>query len=192
MRSVRHQRQDISSLRPASSLFQHSLFFKPGSRLCHHRRRSFINCFNRSAQASSFTAMEAQRKTHTLNQQEMRPFQIVVACTPELGIGLKGSIPWKLPSDIAFFKALTSNVSVSSKQNAVIMGRLTWESIPSKFRPLPGRLNVVLTRSPNPPSGDGNVLVCSSLTDALGLLAAPPYLASVDTAFVIGGGQVYK
>ncbi|KAI5060259.1 hypothetical protein GOP47_0024679 [Adiantum capillus-veneris] len=134
--------------------------------------------------------MAAQEQTHT--PLEMRPFQIVVACTRELGIGLKGSIPWKLPLEIAFFKLLTSSTSASSKRNAVIMGRLTWESIPSKFRPLPGRLNIVLSRSPGPLSMDGDVQVCSGLIDALRLLAAPPYLTSVETVFVIGGGQVYK
>lgn len=138
----------------------------------------------------TFVAMATEKQTQT--HQEMRPFQIVVACTPELGIGLKGSIPWKLPADMAFFKALTSGTSVSAKSNAVIMGRLTWESIPLKFRPLAGRLNIVLTRSPRPIGFDNDVLICSSLPAALRRLATPPYLTSVETVFVIGGGQVYK
>lgn len=48
---------------------------------------------------------------------------------------------------MAYFKDITSRTHDPTKQNAVIMGRKTWESIPSKFRPLPGRLNVVLSRS---------------------------------------------
>lgn len=48
---------------------------------------------------------------------------------------------------MAYFKDITSRTYDPTKQNAVIMGRKTWESIPSKFRPLPGRLNVVLSRS---------------------------------------------
>jgi dihydrofolate reductase len=50
---------------------------------------------------------------------------------------------------MAFFKKVTSEAPEGAAQNAVIMGRKTWESIPAKFRPLPGRLNVVLTRSPD-------------------------------------------
>lgn len=73
-------------------------------------------------------------------------FQIVVAATRKLGIGKGGTMPWKLPGDMAYFKELTSRTADPSKQNAVVMGRKTWESIPPKFRPLPGRVNVVLTR----------------------------------------------
>lgn len=122
-----------------------------------------------------------------------RAFQIVVACTREFGIGLDGGLPWRLPGDMAFFKALTCGTSEPSKRNALVMGRRTWESIPPKFRPLPGRLNVVLSRSAQLcPLSSKEVLVCSSLHSALHLLASPPYSASVETVFVIGGGQVYK
>ena len=58
-----------------------------------------------------------------------------------------GTLPWKIPADMAYFKELTSRTADPAKQNAVIMGRKTWESIPPKFRPLAGRLNIVLSRS---------------------------------------------
>lgn len=77
---------------------------------------------------------------------EQMTFQLVVAATRKLGIGKNGSMPWKLPGDMAYFKEITSKTADSAKQNAVVMGRKTWESIPPKFRPLPGRINVVLTR----------------------------------------------
>jgi dihydrofolate reductase len=78
---------------------------------------------------------------------EQLTFQIVVAATRKLGIGKGGAMPWKLPGDMAYFKDLTTRTRDISKQNAVVMGRKTWESIPPKFRPLPGRVNVVLSRS---------------------------------------------
>jgi dihydrofolate reductase len=91
---------------------------------------------------------------------------IIVATTPSLGIGLRGTLPWRLKSEMAYFARVTqrvpptylpavaTNSSSSSPEleernikNAVIMGRKTWESIPPKFRPLRNRLNVVLSRS---------------------------------------------
>ena len=56
-------------------------------------------------------------------------------------IGRQNTIPWRLPEDMAHFKALTMGCPV-------LMGRKTWDSLPPKFRPLPGRRNLVLTRSP--------------------------------------------
>ena len=57
-------------------------------------------------------------------------------------IGNKGTLPWHLPEDMAHFKRATMGCPV-------IMGRKTWDSLPAKFRPLPGRLNVVVTRQPD-------------------------------------------
>lgn len=120
-----------------------------------------------------------------------RGFQIVVAATRSMGIGKHGQLPWKLPTDMKFFKSVTSATSSPLKKNAVIMGRVTWESIPEKFRPLPGRLNVILTRRGIKWDRPG-VVVSESLDAALALLATPPYSSEVETVFVIGGGQVYK
>ncbi|KAL6771185.1 hypothetical protein ACKKBF_B34280 [Auxenochlorella protothecoides x Auxenochlorella symbiontica] len=133
-------------------------------------------------------------------------FQIVVAATRQLGIGKGGTLPWKLPGDMAYFKELTCRTADPAKRNAVIMGRKTWESIPAKFRPLPGRLNVILTRSasgentsilgnggqpgaPAPPACEA--LQQPSLSAALSLLASPAYAPRLESVFVIGGGEVY-
>lgn len=78
---------------------------------------------------------------------KLRTVDIVVAATRAGGIGIGGALPWQLPSDMAFFKSLTMKTQDPAKQNAVIMGRKTWSSIPPKFRPLKGRVNVVLSTS---------------------------------------------
>ena len=57
-------------------------------------------------------------------------------------VGADGGLPWHLPEDLALFKALTMS-------STVVMGRATWDSLPEKYRPLPGRRNVVLTRDPH-------------------------------------------
>ncbi|KAF9620068.1 hypothetical protein IFM89_010718 [Coptis chinensis] len=122
-----------------------------------------------------------------------RTYQVIVAATPSMGIGKDGKLPWRLPSDLNFFKEVTMTTSELGKTNAVIMGRKTWESIPQKYRPLPGRLNVVLTRfgSSNIASAE-NVVVCGGLASALEILAGPPYCLSIEKVFVIGGGQIFS
>jgi len=58
----------------------------------------------------------------------------------KLGIGYEGGIPWRIPEDLKYFRDLTEG-------NVVIMGRKTWDSLPSKYRPLPNRINVVISPS---------------------------------------------
>lgn len=96
-------------------------------------------------------------------------------------IGAGGDIPWHVPEDMAHFKAITSG-------HPVIMGRRTWESIPSRFRPLPERTNIVVTRQRDW-HADGAV-VAVDVPDALSAAARIP--AATDAiAWVMGGGQLY-
>ena len=122
-----------------------------------------------------------------------RTYQVVVAATKEMGIGKDGKLPWKLPTDLKFFKDVTLQTSHSEKKNAVIMGRKTWESIPLKYRPLPGRLNVILTRSPKFSVGNvDDVVTYGSMDLALESLATAPYDVLIEKVFVIGGGQILR
>jgi dihydrofolate reductase len=91
-------------------------------------------------------------------------------------IGKDGKIPWHLPEDLAHFKRLTSGCPV-------VMGRKTWDSLPARFRPLPGRRNIVITRQEN--WHENGVQRTSSLDEALQLCE------SSDTIWVIGGAQIY-
>ncbi|GAB3298987.1 dihydrofolate reductase [Epidermidibacterium keratini] len=93
-------------------------------------------------------------------------------------IGADGAIPWRIPEDLARFRALTGT-------SRVLMGRRTWDSLPPRFRPLPGRDNVVLTRSDSW-AADGAV-VAHSVEEAL---AGPAGAASGDV-WVMGGGDIY-
>lgn len=80
-------------------------------------------------------------------------------------------------------------------KNAVIMGRKTWESIPKKFRPLDGRLNVVLSKNTSIRESldlPEAVLVAGSLEAALTTLNGPDYIEFLDKVFVIGGGMIYN
>jgi dihydrofolate reductase len=78
----------------------------------------------------------------------MSRLTIIIAATKANGIGVNNSIPWHLHNDLKYFAQVTSKAT-DGQQNAVIMGKKTWESIPKKNRPLPNRLNIVLSRNPN-------------------------------------------
>lgn len=110
-----------------------------------------------------------------------------------MGIGRDGKLPWKLPRELKFFKELTSAVDDPTKRNAVLMGRRTWESIPQQFRPLPGRFNIVLTRSRNVEvESDRDVVLCGTMDSALKLLSSFPYRSTIENVFVIGGGEILR
>jgi dihydrofolate reductase len=113
-------------------------------------------------------------------------FLLVVAADETGGIGKAGKLPWKLPAEMAFFKRLTTEAS-AGRQNAVIMGRKTYESIPPKFRPLRNRLNIVLSRDPSHHAeGAENV---GSLDAALDLVRARN---DIDRVFCVGGAEIYR
>jgi dihydrofolate reductase len=117
----------------------------------------------------------------------MMEFDIVAATDEDRGIGRAGRIPWQLPGDLAHFRDLTTSVP----RSAVVMGRTTWQSLPGSPRPLPGRLNVVLTRDPalQLPT---DVIRGSNLGDALRSLRARFEAGRLARVFIIGGAEVFR
>lgn len=91
-------------------------------------------------------------------------------------IGDGGGIPWHLAEDLAHFRELTGG-------STVVMGRKTWDSLPERFRPLPGRRNIVVTRDTGWAADGAHVV--HSLADAL--VTSPD-----ETVWVIGGGEIYR
>jgi len=96
----------------------------------------------------------------------------LVACDLNGAIGKQGGLPWNLPSDLARFKQRTMG-------SPLIMGRKTYESI---GRPLPGRLNIVISRTSN---FEGVIMARSPA-------AAITACGAVEEAFIIGGGEIYR
>ena len=94
-------------------------------------------------------------------------------------IGSGGALPWHVPEDLAHFKELTLG-------SPVIMGRKSWDALPERFRPLPGRRNIVVTRNPDW-RADG-AEAANTLDDALALAAA----SEPAVTWVIGGAQVFS
>ncbi|MDP2817553.1 MAG: dihydrofolate reductase [Polaromonas sp.] len=91
-------------------------------------------------------------------------------------IGKDGVMPWHLPEDLAHFKQLTQGCPV-------VMGRKTWDSLPPKFRPLPGRTNIVITRNDDWQAEGAQR--AASLEEALQQASPAPEI------WVIGGAQIY-
>ena len=130
---------------------------------------------------------------------------LVVAHDTKFGIGKANSLPWKLKKEIRYFKWLTTKSPKGYSQtvdclNAVIMGRKTWESIPQKFRPLPDRLNIVLSRNEKYNTENNNKSIpltffAESLDE--GIEFAKDYIPKIlikqlGYIFIIGGASLYQ
>lgn len=117
---------------------------------------------------------------------------IVAAASSGLGIGLKGSLPWRLKQELAYFRRATT-FNPDQLTNVVIMGRKCWESIPPKFRPLPNRHNIVLSRK-------GHVIGITDTDGIAGAEVISSLAAALERArdtefgriFVVGGKEVYQ
>lgn len=105
--------------------------------------------------------------------------KLIVAMDEERGIGKNNDLMWHLPNDMKFFKEMTNG-------QIVIMGRKNYDSIPERFRPLPNRLNVVLSR--NSDFDAPNCLVFNSLLESLNSFSEE----KERDVYIIGGGQIYK
>ena len=90
-------------------------------------------------------------------------------------IGADGGIPWHVPEDLAHFKAVTMGAPV-------IMGRRTWDSLPDRFRPLPGRRNIVVTRQPD---------WAAQGAERAGSLERALALGGDGDVWLIGGGELF-
>jgi len=107
---------------------------------------------------------------------------MIVAMDEDGCIGKQGDLPWRLKSDMTRFKTLTE----ADGYNAVIMGRKTWDSLPDSFRPLPERVNIVMSRDANWSHEDADVALYH------GRAIEIAYAEACDECWVIGGAQIYE
>lgn len=120
----------------------------------------------------------------------MKKFNIILAVDNENWIGKCWDLAWRIPDDMKYFKNITTTTKDSNKQNAVVMGRITWESIPEKFRPLPNRYNCILSRNyqDNVKNSQG-AIEFSSLDTCLGHLETNDKIESI---FIIWWAELYN
>ena len=107
----------------------------------------------------------------------MSEIVIIAAVARNRVIGKDNRLLWNIPEDMAHFKALTAG-------HTVVMGRKTWESLPPRFRPLPGRRNIVISRQTDYPAPGAEL--ADSLENALKLAS------TATVVFIIGGEQIYR
>lgn len=110
----------------------------------------------------------------------MSKISIIAAASENLVIGKDNDLPWNLPSDLKNFKKITEG-------NFVIMGRKCWESIPEKFRPLPNRHNIVISRDPN-----YKAVGAAVINDLETIINVFKHDKEEIEVFIIGGAQIYK
>ena len=114
-------------------------------------------------------------------------FDVVVAADLDWGIGKSNALPWpRLKGDLAHFRRVTS-ACAEGHINAIIMGRKTWESAEVAKKPLPKRLNVVVTRQSGLAVPEG-VIVAASLDAALHAARGP----NVENVFLVGGAELFR
>ena len=107
----------------------------------------------------------------------------IVAMDENRVIGHEGKLPWHIPEDMKYFRDTTSG-------HPVIMGRKTFDSLPERFKPLPGRLNVVLTRNPSALADYPEVIVYDGINKFEEALTAGRF-AMYPSLWIIGGSEIY-
>jgi dihydrofolate reductase len=136
--------------------------------------------------------------------------ELIVACTKSGGIGKNNKIPWHIKDDLKLFRKKTTEIDISEQekkvlldkfpgkqiQNIVIMGRKTWESIPEKYRPLPNRINFILSTTLKQTSNFiteyPNTFIISSLEHVILKIKDLSAQRPLNKGFIIGGSSLYK
>ena len=124
----------------------------------------------------------------TLTYQHPSPYSVtmkmamIVAMDEDGNIGASGNLPWRLRNDMIRFKSLTEGDGF----NSVIMGRRTWDSLPTDYKPLPDRTNIVMSRDTNW-SADGSITALY-----VGRAIEIAFAEGSDECWVIGGSQIFE
>ena len=120
-------------------------------------------------------------------------FSIILAVDERNWIWKNNELAWNISADMKYFKKITSETNDLAKHNAVVMWRKTWESIPSKYRPLPNRVNCILSRSLKYDDIwspiDDFVLYFNSIDHCLSELESKE---NVENIFIIGWANLYN
>ena len=145
----------------------------------------------------SFLLSLQKQATRMGSEKTMVFFFLLFFLAPSFthGFYLFSGLPWKLPNEFKYFVNKTKEVKSEGKQNVMIMGRKTWDSVPAKSRPFKGRINIVLSQSKTARKDSDipeDVFVVPSLDHALFLLQRGDLKKKVGYIFIIGGAGLYN
>ncbi|KAH8311770.1 hypothetical protein KR044_007988 [Drosophila immigrans] len=121
----------------------------------------------------------------------MLKYSLIVAVSKSFGIGIKGDLPWHIKSELKYFSQTTKRVSDPAKRNVAIMGRKTYFGIPASKRPLPDRLNIVLSTTLTPADLPSDVLLCRDLESAMKMVEEQEIRDQIEKVWIVGGSGVY-
>ncbi|GJQ82712.1 hypothetical protein Trydic_g19723 [Trypoxylus dichotomus] len=116
---------------------------------------------------------------------------LIAAVCENMGMGKNNNLPWRLKTEMAYFTEMTSK-TLTGKKNVVIMGRKTWDSIPPKFKPLPNRINFVLSRSDLDLSSYKDTYAFKSFDEMFDKLISEKFKEEYEKIWVVGGSHIYK
>lgn len=129
--------------------------------------------------------MNNTANSNNFNLPKEIKFKAIVAMDESRLIGKDGTLPWHLPEDLKYFSSMT-------KGHTVLMGRKTYESLPDKYRPLPERLNVVLSRNGGSENSSNDVLYFNSIERFFDSIITKKLYIKGSEIWLIGGSELYK
>ncbi len=113
---------------------------------------------------------------------------LIVAFDEERGIGKNNQIPWFIKGELAWVAKTTKTTTTPNRKNALIMGRKTWESLPKNRRPLPDRINIVISRNSDFEDSD-KVRNFHSIEEAVYFVTQSSH---IEKGFIFGGSSIYQ
>lgn len=119
-------------------------------------------------------------------------YNIIVAHDKNGGIGINNTLPWHIKEDMGFFRQITTQTQShnTNKQNCIIMGKNTYNSIPSKFAPLPHRINIILSTSLTNKTNNNNLHIFTNIDHILDYVQKNK--KNIEKCFIIGGASIYN
>lgn len=142
--------------------------------------------------------MEIDERKNEKTQKKIEYDAIVAICNVNRGIGKDNDLPWSLSDEYNYFRRVISTTRDKSKMNAMIMGRLSWESVPLEFRPFQPGLNVIISTKMTPadlnmnPNVDPSlVIIHKSIESALDDIRNN-YAHIIETIYCLGGCDIYR
>ncbi|KAL3286505.1 hypothetical protein HHI36_001010 [Cryptolaemus montrouzieri] len=120
-------------------------------------------------------------------------FKLISACCENMGIGKNCDLPWRLKSEMAYFSKMTTDTVDKNKKNVVVLGKRSWDCIPDKYKPLPDRINFVLTTTKNLDLSEfKDTYVFNTWEEIVKKLEEENFKHQYEQVWICGGSKIYE